>query len=158
MGLLKGMIMDGKKKSPRDYEDIIHLPHPVSKSHPPMSISDRAAQFAPFSALTGHYAALQETARRTEERVELDETAKTILDERLKLLCSRLDEHPVIHLTYFQPDEKKQGGAYISVTGVIKRIDGYRQLLILEDGMRVPIRDVFELEGELFELFEFNDF
>lgn len=150
--------MDGKNKSPRDYEDIIHLPHPVSKSHLPMSISDRAAQFAPFSALTGHYAALQETARRTEERVELDETAKTILDERLKLLCSRLNEHPVIHLTYFQPDEKKQGGAYSSVTGVIKRIDGYRQLLILEDGMRVPIRDVFELEGELFELFEFNDF
>ena len=99
--------MDGKNKSPRDYEDIIHLPHPVSKSHPPMSISDRAAQFAPFSALTGHYAALQETARRTEERVELDETAKTILDERLKLLCSRLDEHPCLLYTSPSPRDTR---------------------------------------------------
>lgn len=148
--------MDDNNKSPRDYEDIIHLPHPVSKSHPPMPISDRAAQFAPFSALTGHYAALQETARRTEERVELDEAAKTLLDERLKFLRSRLDEQPVIHLTYFQPDEKKQGGAYISITGVIKRIDAYRQLLVMEDGLRIPLRDVFELEGELFDLFEFG--
>lgn len=139
--------MDSKQTN---YDDIIHLPHHVSKKHPQMSISDRAAQFAPFAALTGHGAAIKETARLTDARIELDENAKTILDEKLRIIQETLDERPEITVTYFQPDEKKAGGRYVSATGIVKKIDLYRRSVLMEDGRWIPILDIFEIEGELF--------
>lgn len=139
--------MDSKQTN---YDDIIHLPHHVSKKHPQMSISDRAAQFSPFAALTGHGAAIKETARLTDARIELDENAKTILDEKLRIIQETLDKRPEITVTYFQPDEKKAGGRYVSATGIVKKIDLYRRSVLMEDGRWIPILDIFEIEGELF--------
>lgn len=132
------------------YDDIIHLPHPVSTTRPQMPISDRAAQFAPFAALTGHDAAIKETARLTDERVELDENAKALLDEKLRMIQDMLSLQPEVTVTYFQEDDKKVGGQYISVTGHVKKIDGYRQCIIMTDGEQISLRDIFEIEGDAF--------
>lgn len=132
------------------YDDIIHLPHPVSVRHPQMSPLDRAAQFSPFAALTGHDAAIKETERLTEEWIELDESRKEELDERLQMLREHLSGTPEITFTYYKPDEKKHGGAYLTVTGKVKKIDGYEHRVVLEDGTVLPIDYLFSIEGELF--------
>lgn len=132
------------------YDDIIDLPHHVSTRHPQMSPMDRAAQFSPFAALTGHDAAIKEMARLTEERGELDESRKEELNERLWLIRERLSERPEITFTYFKPDEKKSGGAYLTVTGKVKRIDEYEHQIHLEDGIILLIENIFSIEGELF--------
>ena len=127
---------------------IINLPHPISAKHPRMPLSDRAAQFAPFAALSGHSAALAETARLTDQRMELDEDARAALDLKQQLLLERIKERPEITATWFQPDEKKDGGRYIVSTGRLKRIHEADQVLILVDGLRIPIGDIVELESE----------
>ena len=127
---------------------IINLPHPTSAKHPRMPLSDRAAQFAPFAALSGHSAALVETARLTDQRMELDEDARAALDSKQQLLLERIKERPEITATWFQPDEKKDGGRYIVSTGRLKRIHEADQVLILADGLRIPIGDIVELESE----------
>ena len=127
---------------------IISLPHPTSAKHPRMPLSDRAAQFAPFAALSGHSAALAETARLTDQRMELDEDARAALDLKQQLLLERIKERPEITATWFQPDEKKDGGRYIVSTGRLKRIHEADQVLILVDGLRIPIGDIVELESE----------
>ena len=132
------------------YDDIIKLPHHVSSVHPPMPISDRAAQFAPFAALTGHGEAIKETARLTDKRVELDENAKAILDEKLRMVQEMLAQNPEITITYFQPDEKKAGGQYRSATGSVKKIDLFNHLIVMTDGLRIPLSEVFEIEGDIF--------
>lgn len=136
------------------YDDIIHLPHHVSTVHPQMPVLDRAAQFAPFAALSGHDAAIRETARLTSERVELDENAKAILDEKFRMVQEVLSGHPEITVTYFQPDDKKSGGDYISVTGNVKKIDLYEQLLFMADGLRIPLKEIFDMDGEIFKFLE----
>ena len=125
------------------YDDIINLPHPTSAKHPRMPLSDRAAQFAPFAALSGHSAALAETARLTDQRMELDEDARAALDLKQQLLLERIKERPEITATWFQPD-----GRYIVSTGRLKRIHEADQVLILADGLRIPIGDIVELESE----------
>lgn len=130
------------------YDDIINLPHPTSAKHPRMPLSDRAAQFAPFAALSDHSAALAETARLTDQRMELDEDARAALDLKQQLLLERIKERPEITATWFQPDEKKDGGRYIVSTGRLKRIHEADQVLILADGLRIPIGDIVELESE----------
>ena len=132
------------------YDDIIHLSHHVSDRHPQMSPLDRAAQFSPFAALTGHDAAIREAARLTEEWVELDECTKGMLDERLQMIRENLLRKPEITFTYFEPDEKKSGGAYLTVTGKVKKINEYEHQVLLEDGMVLPIKNLFSIEGELF--------
>ena len=132
------------------YDDIIKLPHHVSSVHPHMPISDRAAQFAPFAALTGHGEAIKETARLTDKRVELDENAKAILDEKLRMVQEMLAQNPEITVTYFQPDEKKAGGQYRSATGSVKKIDLFNHLIVMTDGLRLPLSEVFEIEGDIF--------
>lgn len=131
------------------YDDIIHLPHPVSARHPQMPLYDRAAQFSPFAALTGHEAAIKETARLTEERMELDESAKEMLDERLQMIRENLSRKPEVTFTYFKPDERKSGGAYLTVTGRVKKIDGYEHRILLEDGTVIEIEELAGIEGEL---------
>lgn len=103
------------------YDDIIHLPHPVSPRHPQMPLADRAAQFSPFAALTGHDAAIRETARLTDSPVELEESGKEQLDRQLLLVQENLAQKPEIEVTYFQPDEKKSGGVYVTVCGRVKK-------------------------------------
>ena len=115
------------------YEDIIGLEHHQSKTHPHMSIHDRAAQFAPFSALTGHGAAIAETARLTEHEIELDEYVMEKIDEELRWLAENLESKPQVTITYFVPDEHKEGGSYEHVTGYLKKLDSIGHLMIVVD-------------------------
>lgn len=136
------------------YDDILNLPHHVSDTRPQMPMLDRAAQFSPFAALTGYEAAVKETARLTEARVELDENAKAELDQKLRLLMEYLQEQPQVAITYFQPDSRKEGGAYLTVTGVIKRIRELERMVELTDGTRIPISDILDLESRVFKALE----
>lgn len=124
------------------YDDIIHLPHPTSKKHPRMSMEERAAQFSPFAALTGFGGVIQETGRLTDARVELGESDRAELERTLNFLDSQEEEHPLVQVTYFLPDARKEGGAYVTVTGRLKRIDQAEGTLLLQEGMRIPIRDI----------------
>lgn len=128
------------------YADIIDLPHPVSKKRPQMPLYDRAAQFSPFAALTGHGAAIQETARWTEQERELDEEIKRRLDEELQLLVTQLSSHPTVSITYFVPDEKKQGGAYITKRDAVKKIDFYKREIRMADGTVIPVDHVTDIK------------
>ena len=128
------------------YDDIINLPHHVSATHPHMPLSDRAAQFMPFRALTGYEDAVHETARLTDEKVELTEDEKVLLDMRLQELADEITSQPKVALTYFQPDKKKAGGAYVTVTGRLKKIDDYEGALVLTDGERVIIEDIVDIQ------------
>lgn len=127
------------------YDDIIHLPHHVSSTRPHMPMTDRAAQFMPFRALTGYEDAVRETARYTDERVELTEDEKALLDMRLQKLADEISNQPKMTLTYFRPDKKKAGGAYICVTGQLKKIDDHEGYLILTGGERILIEDILEI-------------
>ena len=132
------------------YDDILHLPHPTSTKHPRMPISERAAIFSPFAALTGHGAAIAETARLTDRRIELDEDTKAELDRRQAVLLERISEQPEITVTWFQPDERKEGGAYLTLSGQLKKVDSITRTLSLTDGTEIPLDDVLELESDCF--------
>ena len=132
-----------------EYDDIIHLPHHVSRIHPQMSMEDRAAQFSPFAALTGYDAAIAETARLTDQRVELDEYERQALNEKLQFISEHLKDHPKISITYFIPDHCKEGGEYVTVTGNIKKLDDYEHRIVLMDGTGILIEDVIRIEDEL---------
>lgn len=129
----------------RNYEDIIHLPHHRSKKHAPMPLIDRAAQFSPFAALTGHDAAIKETARITDRKIELDEYEIAVLDEKLHQIKEQLIIQPEITVTYFQPDLRKEGGKYVTITSSVKKMDEYMKALVMEDGTRILIEDIIEL-------------
>lgn len=139
-----------KNQDKNQYDDIINLPHHVSSKHKSMSIRDRAAQFSPFAAMTGHDLAIKETARLTDQRKELDENEKNILDEKLRIVKEQIKSNPEIEIVYFQPDEKKFGGSYVSIRGAVKKIDGYERVVVMQDGTRVQIEDIVEIMGEMF--------
>lgn len=132
------------------YDDIINLPHPTPRKHPRMSLYDRAAQFSPFAALTGHEAAVKETARLTDERIILDEDAKMRLDAKLQFIKENIGAEIEVTFTYFVPDERKSGGEYISHTGIVKRIDEYKHSVIMKDRAIISVDDIIEIESELF--------
>lgn len=136
------------------YREIIGLPHPVSKTRPQMPMSDRAAQFAPFAALTGYDSAIKETGRLTDERIEFDEEALTTLDMKYQLLMDALDDEPEVTITYFQPDERKTGGKYVSATGAVKKVDDFERRIIMQDGLKILMDDVLSIDGELFTSLE----
>ena len=138
----------------RKYNEIMGLPHHVSKTRPQMPMSDRAAQFAPFAALTGYDAAIKETGRLTDERIELDVEALSALDMKYQLLMEALDEAPEVTITYFQPDERKAGGKYASAVGAVKKIDDFERRITMQDGAKIPMDDVLSIEGELFSVLE----
>lgn len=135
----------------RPYDDIINLPHHVSASHPQMLIANRAAQFSPFGALTGYDAAIKETARLTDEQIELEEHEIDKLDRKLNLLFERMDDHPKVTVTYFQPDGRKKGGAYVEMAGAVKKIDDVERVIVLMNGARIPIASIIDVDGKLFE-------
>ena len=128
------------------YDDIINLPHHVSTTRPHMPIIDRAAQFQPFAALSGYGDAVRETARLTDEKIELTEDEKALLDARLQRLADEIGSQPKVTLTYFQPDKKKTGGAYVCVTGQLKKIDDLEGALILIGGERILIEDIVGIQ------------
>ena len=138
------------------YDDIIHLPHHVSMTHPHMAAIDRAAQFSPFAALTGYDAAIKETARLTDVRVELDESMKDALSNKLQIIADRIKEHPEIAITYFQPDAKKNGGSYVTAVSAAKKIDKYERAVVMADDIVIPIDDIISIDGQIFETMVFH--
>ena len=129
-----------------NYEDIIYREHPTSTKHPRMSLHDRAAQFSPFAALTGHEAAIVETARRTDYQMELDEDEKEKINEKLQVICEHLGEDMEVTITYFVSDERKEGGRYVSHTGIVKKINQYEGTLVMMDETMIPMKDIREVD------------
>ena len=134
----------------RNYDDMINMPCPTSPRHPRMPRADRAAQFAPFAALTGYDASIDETGRLTDQKIDISEDMREKLDLKQNFLADIIDEQPEISVTYFVPDKKKSGGAYVTVNGRLKQIDEYEQLIILTDGKKIPIQEVYSIESDLF--------
>ena len=139
-------------KDKHQYDDIINLQRHVSNNHVHMSILDRAAQFSPFAALTGFEGAIKETARLTDHRIELDEAEKTILDEKLRIIQEQLSKHQEIEFVFFRPDEMKAGGNYICMRGTVKKIEGYERTVVMQDGTRIPIEEIVDITGEIFQI------
>lgn len=139
-----------------NYDDIIHLPHHVSKRHPQMRLYSRAAQFAPFAALTSYGEVVAETARHTSPKVEMMEDDRELLDRKLSILFSNLAERPTVSITYFQPDAHKEGGSYLTVTGVVKFIRDSERMILMDNGKRIGVDSIIDLEGEVFRLIEFR--
>ena len=132
------------------YDDIINLPHHVSTTRPQMSMIDRAAQFSPFAALTGYDAAIKETGRLTDEKIEMGDDAQNILNMKFQILVDHLNDEPEVTFTYFKPDERKFGGAYVEVTGTVKKVDDFERLIVMQNGTNIPMEDVLSIEGEIF--------
>lgn len=139
---------------PSEYDNIINLPHHVSETRPRMSQRDRAAQFSPFAALTGYDSEIKETARLTDEKLELDDYAISRIDSCLQILIDNAQERPTISITFFKADERKSGGAYVTVSGDFRRIDESNRTVVLTDGTTIPIEDIYALEGNIFRLLD----
>lgn len=133
------------------YDDIIDLPHHISKKRPHMSLQDRAAQFSPFAALTGYEEAIEETGRLTDSRTELGEFDTAVLDRKYRRLSELSPQQPAIIITRFVPDTRKSGGAYVTVTGRLKKIDTYLCSVILTDGTHIPFSDILSVESDALE-------
>lgn len=131
-----------------NYDDIINLPHHVSSTQSHMAVADRAAQFAPFAALTGHDAAIKETARLTDEKLQLDENTKAAIDEKLRFLLEQEQAEAIF--TYFVPDKNKTGGAYVSHAGILKKVDTIEQTITLIDGTSFPIDNLYCIDSNIF--------
>lgn len=132
------------------YDDMINLPNPTPTCRPRMSAIDRAAQFSPFAALTGYEAVVEEAARLTDFRLELSEDIKVILNLKMQMIVENIFREPFVTITYFVPDKRKSGGAYVDASGVVERIDEYERCIILKDETKIPIDQVRDIEGELF--------
>ncbi|MCM1393140.1 MAG: YolD-like family protein [Faecalibacterium sp.] len=136
------------------YDDIINLPHHVSANRPHMSMIDRAAQFSPFAALTGYEDAVKETERLTEQKINLNEAEINILNDKLNFLQENLQIKPTVSVTYFMPDNRKNGGSYTTVIGTIKRIDTVEKTVTMTDGCVISIDDILKIESEVFKDFD----
>lgn len=143
-----------KTKSEEIYADIIDLPHHELTTRQRMPVINRAASFSPFAALTGYDEHIREAGRLTDERTDLDEDTKQKLNERLRIALDMADVQPQIKITYFLPDERKSGGSYVEYTGVLMRVDEYEKKIILADKTQIPIDDIYEIEGEIFNCLE----
>lgn len=138
------------------YEDIINLPHHVSQNHRPMPIEARAAQFAPFSALTGYSDVVKEKARLTEKKIEIDDELKEMLDAKLRIINDNIKRNPEISFTYFIPDNKKIGGKYVTIKGKVKKVNMVKQYISLIDNTKIPINDIIDIKGDLFNIIDDN--
>ena len=142
--------MSVERRYSHEYDDIINLPHHTSSKHPRLPMSSRAAQFAPFAALTGFEGVIAEKGRLTDVFTELDEDMKAEIDLRLELLGSLVSDSPEATFTFFMPDSRKEGGSYNTVTGRIKKIDDIERIITLKSGIRIPIDSIFSITGEVF--------
>ena len=136
------------------YDDIINLPNPTPTCRPRMSALDRAAQFAPFAALTGYEAVVAEAARLTDDRLELSEDMKIILNDKMQMIVDNIDKEPFVTIKYFVPDKRKAGGAYVETSGIVKEIDEYERCIVMTDGIKIPIEQIRAIDGELLNCFE----
>ena len=134
------------KTEEHKYDDIINLSHHVSSRHPQMPMMNRAAQFSPFAALTGYDDAVRETARLTDEKIELDEYEKEELDRKIQWIGSHLDEHIPVSITYFQPDDRKAGGTYEEIIDTIRKINVYEHEILLTKGTKIPIMNILLMD------------
>ena len=142
--------MNKNSKDEHRYDDIINLPHHVSTTRPRMSVLDRAAQFSPFAALTGHEEAIKETARLTENKIEVSEDEIAILQEKIRLIQEQLPACPEIQITYFKPDANKEGGSYLNKSGRVKKINEFERIVVMEDNVRIAIEDIVSIDGDMF--------
>ena len=140
-------------KNENKYDGIINLPHHVSKKHPPLSRDSYAAQFSPFAALSGYDDVVSETSRATDEKTELDEDAKLRLSGKLTIILDHLDENPVVSVTYFVKDKRKSGGKYVTLDGTVKKYDGYERIIYMTDGTKIPLDDLFDINGDIINLY-----
>ena len=129
-----------------EYDDIINLPHHQSTKHKHMSNYQRAAQFSPFAALTGYDAAIDETARLTDKKLDLSEEQTEFLNQQIQLIIKQLFEKPQVEITYFVPDERKSGGEYVTVTSNVRRVDDFNREIVFADGITVKIDDVWNIK------------
>ena len=137
-----------------NYDDIINLPHPEPKNHIRMSIESRSAQFAPFAALTGHNDAIKETERLTTKRIELSDNDKELINNKLLLIDKLKSEKPLITFTYFIYDNKKNGGKYVNITGIVKRIDLINSIIYLTNNVNIPIEEILDINADIFNIYE----
>lgn len=128
-----------------EYDDIINLPHPVSKNHPRMSLWNRAAQFAPFAALTGYGAAIDETARLTDVQKDLGEYEQELLNRKMSMLLEHISDNPTATLVYFEPDQHKSGGTYRTLTCQLKSLNEAEHVLVTIDGQKIPLAGIVEI-------------
>lgn len=136
------------------YDEFLNLPHHVSADLPHMSMQNRAAQFAPFAALVGYDALIQETTRLTDQKAELDESVKAELNEKLRLLLELMPQQPEVTITYFLPDNRKAGGAYKTTSGIVRKYLRSENLLVMIDGSQIPIDAIAALDGDCFSSLE----
>lgn len=132
------------------YEDIVNLPRHISKVHPQATMADRAARFSPFAAISGYEDMVKEVARVTEERIDITDATKELLNEKMNMIIEFLDEQPEVTITYFEPDKKKDGGAYVSITGTVKRIDEYERIVLMSNDKKIRIDEIYAIESDLF--------
>lgn len=137
--------------SENKYDDIINISRPISDKYPRMSSYERAAQFAPFSALSGYKESIDETARFTDDEIELDYDIILLLNEKLNIIKENIDFNNEIKITYFLPDDKKEGGKYINFSGVVKKIDEYNHNLIMKNGETISINKIIDIDGDMFK-------
>lgn len=142
--------MNGQADDPHRYDALIGLPHPVFEKHPQMPMESRAAQFLPFAALTGYDAAIRETARLTDARLDLDEDDKLLLSGKLQLIQDQIRARPEVTVTYFVPDERKTGGTYRVASGCVKKVDVVERTIYFTDGRKIWVNDVYAIDGALF--------
>ena len=141
----------------KNYDDIINLPHFESKKHPRMSLEARSAQFAPFAALNGYEDAVKETARLTEKRIEIDDGLKVVLNSKLQIIQENIKNNPEVTFTYFVYDKKKTGGKYITKMGIVKKININQQYILLMDKTKIPINEVINIQGCIFDMIRDNN-
>lgn len=141
-----GVILMNDRMECHSYDDVINRQHPTSKKHPRMSRMNRAAQFAPFAALTGYEESIEETARLTDRRIELSEYEIEELNAKLNFIQEHIKERPEVTITYFRPDEKKEGGAYITITGKVRRIDEVNKTVMFEEKGNILIELIVNLQ------------
>lgn len=144
--------MELYKNKTNKYDDIINLPHHISKKHPRMSLEARSAQFAPFAALTGYEELLKETSRLTDEEIEMSEDQKELLDSKIQILKENIETTPLATVTYFIKDSKKDGGMYQTITGKIIKINEYTQSIIFEEGKEIFLKDIVDLSGDFLNI------
>ena len=132
-----------------NYEDIINLPHYEPKKHPRMSSYNRAAQFAPFAALTGYEEQVKETARLTDKRVEIDEGLRNLINSKLQIIDRNIKSKPEVTITYFVKDKKKNGGYYTTIKGNAKKVDSIKEIIVLSDKTKIDMKDILTITGEI---------
>lgn len=148
---LNGRVVSETDNVMDKYSSIIDLPHHVSKVRSPMTMCQRAAQFAPFAALTGHSAAISETARLVDKRIELSDSEYEKLNRKVALFLAHLDEHPRMSITYFIPDSYKEGGRYATHSGIIRSWNEYDQRITFDDDTQIMANEIIDINGELFD-------